>query len=44
MIEFDNYYLDIEEMMFFVIFLNIENFIRSEIIEYVRGYRSLSCI
>ncbi|GAA9837615.1 hypothetical protein VN0558_02470 [Helicobacter pylori] len=33
MIELDNHYLDIEEMMFFVTFLNIENFTRSEIIE-----------
>lgn len=44
MIELDNHYLDIEEMMFFVTFLNIENFTRSEIIEYVREYRSLSRI
>lgn len=44
MIELDNHYLDIEEMMFFVTFLNIENFTRSEIIEYIRGYRSLSRI
>ncbi|EMR54965.1 typeIIS restriction enzyme domain protein, partial [Helicobacter pylori Hp H-1] len=33
MIELENHYLDIEEMMFFVTFLNIENFTRSEIIE-----------
>ncbi len=39
MIELDNHYLDIEEMMFFVTFLNIENFTRSKIIEYVREYR-----
>ncbi len=44
MIELENHYLDIEEMMFFVTFLNIENFTRSEIIEYVREYRSLSRI
>ncbi len=44
MIELDNHYLDIEEMMFFVTFLNIDNFTRSEIIEYVREYRSLSRI
>ncbi len=44
MIELDNHYLDIEEMMFFVTFLNIANFTRSEIIEYVREYRSLSRI
>ncbi|GAA9203301.1 hypothetical protein HpHA199_02120 [Helicobacter pylori] len=44
MIELDNHYLDIEEMMFFVTFLNIENFTRSGIIEYVREYRSLSRI
>ncbi len=31
-------------MMFFVTFLNIDNFTRSEIIEYVREYRSLSRI
>ncbi|GAA7431219.1 type IIS restriction endonuclease subunit R [Helicobacter pylori] len=43
MIELDNHYLDIEEMMFFVTFLNI-NFTRSEIIEYVREYRNLSRI
>ncbi len=43
-IELDHHYLDIEEMMFFVTFLNIENFTRSEIIEYVREYRSLSRI
>ncbi|WP_104760880.1 restriction endonuclease subunit R [Helicobacter cetorum] len=42
MIELDSEYLDIEEMMFFVTFLNIENFTRSEILEYIREYRSLS--
>ncbi len=44
MIELDNHYLDIEEMMFFVTFLNIEYSTRSKIIEYVREYRSLSRI
>ncbi|GAA9504187.1 type IIS restriction endonuclease subunit R [Helicobacter pylori] len=44
MIELDSEYLDIEEMMFFVTFLNIKKFTRSKIIEYVREYRSLSRI
>ncbi|GAA9670596.1 type IIS restriction endonuclease subunit R [Helicobacter pylori] len=44
MIELDSEYLYIEEMMFFVTFLNIEKFTRSKIIEYVREYRGLSRI